>query len=559
MTITELLIIARIIKNATAEDENSAIRVGGLLEEIVKYLHAVESGTTGGGGGGLWGTIEGLLSDQTDLNTELKKLDKVKNADQIVTDAGFIITFVSGDIYAFPQYKGVRTLVNKEDTSDNGYYKFIEEVEDEFLYELITPTPTFLTVSNDLTFGQGVFYPELMSVNGTPRRWKQITQTLDKIRNADEMVTDDGFTITWVSGNIYAFPQYKGNSTLINKDDTYGNGYYVFIKEETTNEYWYELITPTPIFVTVSHDLTFGQGVYYPSSMSATGVPLRWKQITEGGYTPPAPTELITLTEEESVYYVSDATPSVIAVFAETTGTIVLPVDEEPDTPTANKAVTIIITGGSGDIEVNSTVYEAGQTLFLFYIFADDVWTVNVAIDPVIPDIKDLFVSKKTDDFEFQNTTIGGAVVGETYITQTNLGMAQGALFFLYLPNIETYDYNEIGIYQYIGSEEVVEGTFLYTYQCLILGQDLNIVRVANDKVYHNQYNGTDLSTLEFREIQETVIEEIQVNGTPLEVTDKSVNINTTVSTDGVTVQGDGVTTPIALTEEIMDLIYAGL
>jgi hypothetical protein len=67
-----------------------------------------------------------------------------------------------------------------------------------------------------------------------------------------------------------------------------------------------------------------------------------------------------------------------------------------------------------------------------------------------------------------------------------------------------------------------------YIYQCIALGQDLNIVRVANDKVYHNQYNGTDLNTLEFREIQENVIEEIQVNGTALEITDKTVNIDLT-------------------------------
>jgi hypothetical protein len=425
MTITELLIIARIIKNATAEDENSAIRVGGLLEEIVKYLHAVESGTTGGGGGGLWGTIEGVLSDQTDLNTELKRIDQIKWAEQIVTDDDYFEAIsVGGSNYSFESYFGTFALVNR--TNDiftyNGLYEFVEEDFGSYIYKKLT-SPTFVKVGT-----ADVYYPIFMGGNGT---------------------------------SIY-----------------------------------------------------------------------RWKKIVDGGYTPPAPAELITLTEEDSVYYVSDATPSVIAVFAETTGTIVLPVDEEPDTPTANKAVTIIITGGSGDIEVNSTVYEAGQTLFLFYVLENDVWTVNVAIDPVIPDIKDLFVSKKIDDFVFeitgeQDPIEADVAVGDVYKTTTDLGMATDSLLFLYQPNVETDDYNQIGIYQYIGSETIDDGIIItwYYYRCLILGQDLNIVRVANDKVYHNQYNGTDLSTLEFREIQENIIEEIQVNGTPLAVTDKSVNI----------------------------------
>jgi hypothetical protein len=347
-----------------------------------------------------------------------------------------------------------------------------------------------------------------------------------QIKNADQIVTDAGFTITWEPGDIYAFPQYKGVRTLVNKEDTSDNGYYKFI-EEIDGVWYYERITPTPTFLTVSNDLTFGQGVFYPELMSVNGTPRRWKQITDGGYTPPAPSSSIELTFENPTYTITDDTPDVLGItsnggYYEVTGYGTVLLTNNGVNLTADKTVVVIIGNSSEPVSFynvdtqEQVEYESGRTVFLFYRLSQGSWTISDTSDPVIPDIKDLFVSKKTDDFVFFDTETGYAieytVVGETYVTDTDLGMADGSLLFLYQSNVETDVYNQIGIYQYIGSEEVVEGFFRYYYRCLILGQDLNIVRVANDKVYHNQYNGTNLSTLEFREIQEKLSEELLEN-----------------------------------------------
>jgi len=232
--------------------------------------------------------------------------------------------------------------------------------------------------------------------------------------------------------------------------------------------------------------------------------------LKQSGIIPPV-SEVVTLTDSTPTYtVVSNTADNLNVTSSATSGSIILPNLLE------DKAIKIQIAEGSNSITILGTLYSAGVTVFVLFDFDTLTWTSSSILDPQVPDYSDISVDQYTD------TALVFQRIGYWKITSHNMGgTTAGNLIFV--NNADSQ--GSIGIYQAL---ENASGDIKASK--LVIGTNLNTIRVKNGLVYTSQYDGYSILSLSFENIENKV----DKNGTDRLVSSTEVN-NWNQKQDGTT------------------------
>lgn len=464
MTPTELLNLAHQIKIETVEEANSSLRVGSLLEEIIKYFR-----DNGGSGGGT--SFVGAPITTTEA-----------------LDAAFT-----------PGVYGVNLPENYQDWGDRQFsllvMPYAEYPINAFQVVIFSTLSLPFSYKIYIRFGNSAANPKWTPWGSISGGGGVVTETdpvfaawlatspishffgNNTLEFASADLLDDLFAPGDYGIHINAGFHGKTNMNLTIKfasnDGTGGDGdqdYFQIIKFDTGEEFIRK----------------------YEHMAGATGAWSEWQSklalqqwvtdnfaFKDNGIDPPV-SEDILLTTAAPNYTVTEATAdniNVSSTAAAGVGTVTLPILPE------SKQLKISIKTGSNSVTISGTAYVSGVVVFAVFDEPTGTWTVDSTLDPVIPDYSDVRAKKRV--------TLAPTANGWAY-TITGIsagGGVKGDLIFVDFSGSAL-----CGIYaaltDFTGATVVA--------QKVIEGTALNIVRVNGGSIYHSAYDGVNLGSLRF-------------------------------------------------------------